>query len=217
MRNEIIQALNNLKSDIDAIVNDECSVDKLVYLSKIFETAHKRNIPVFMTGVGKTTFAAHKLSCTAASIGINAIYVDCQNAGHGDIGLIPVENDSVCLFLSKSGKTVEHYALANLLRKCRPNCRCIMLCFANDATASDLRQKETGMHEILNIPVDCKESDGDGIVPTNSNALFEACISSAMISSFENHKLKMYQTLQQNHPSGSLHDKVTKKIQEIIK
>jgi D-arabinose 5-phosphate isomerase GutQ len=215
MRDNIQKSLINLKSDIDAIIENDEYIDRLEKLATIFKTGVDNNRRIFFTGVGKTSYAAHKLAATAKSIGIKAEYLDCQCAGHGDIGAIPESSACYCIYLSKSGKTTEHFELAKLIRKRRPNCTNIMLCFADDVVKQKIENDKAGFHEIINIPLNILESDSLGIVPTNSNALFEACISSALISAGMENKVRMFESLERNHPSGSLHDKVTKLLKEM--
>jgi arabinose-5-phosphate isomerase len=68
---------------------------------------------VVLTGVGKSGHVGRKISATLASTGTPAMFVHANEASHGDLGMIGV--DDVVLALSKSGEVKEltdviHYA-----------------------------------------------------------------------------------------------------------
>jgi arabinose-5-phosphate isomerase len=68
---------------------------------------------VVMTGVGKSGHVGRKIAATLASTGTPAMFVHANEASHGDLGMIGV--DDVVLALSKSGEVKEltdviHYA-----------------------------------------------------------------------------------------------------------
>lgn len=65
---------------------------------------------VIVTGLGKSGHIARKLAATFASTGTPAFFVHPAEAGHGDLGMIAV--DDVILALSWSGETAE---LRNIL------------------------------------------------------------------------------------------------------
>jgi arabinose-5-phosphate isomerase len=56
-------------------------------------------------GVGKSGMIAEKLAMTLLSTGTNALFLNAQNALHGDIAL--VGKDDIVIFFSKSGQTQE--------------------------------------------------------------------------------------------------------------
>jgi arabinose-5-phosphate isomerase len=60
---------------------------------------------VVVTGIGKSGHIAHKISATLASTGTPSVYLNANEALHGDLGLL--SNGDVVLMLSKSGTTPE--------------------------------------------------------------------------------------------------------------
>lgn len=209
MKEQVKASLQNLVNDLNCIIESDDMLNRIVALGDKFRHAMDNRMRVFFTGVGKTSFAADKLAATAKSIGLKSEFLNCQDAGHGDIGALPDTKTCFCIFMSKSGKTEEHFKLARLIRQRRPNCVNIMVCFASDEFAETLVGEETGMNMVINLPLNILESDSLGIVPTNSNALFEACISAALISAGLLDKHEMFKALERNHPNGSLHKKVS--------
>ncbi|AIF81005.1 D-arabinose 5-phosphate [endosymbiont of Acanthamoeba sp. UWC8] len=69
---------------------------------------------VIVSGMGKSGHIARKIAATLASTGTPAIYIHPAEAGHGDLGMITV-NDIVIL-LSNSGETPE---LAPIIDYCK--------------------------------------------------------------------------------------------------
>lgn len=210
----IRQSLTNLVDDLNSILNSKNFIERLKTLGLIFRNSFDNAYRVFFTGVGKTSFAADKLAATAKSIGLKSEFLNCQDAGHGDIGALPEVKKCYCIFMSKSGKTEEHFKLAKLIKQRKPSCVNVMFCFCNDELAESLNTDNNGIDIVINLPLDIKESDNYGIVPTNSNALFEACIAGAMIAAGMCDQEAMFKALQRNHPNGSLHSKVTKWLEE---
>lgn len=60
---------------------------------------------IILTGIGKSGLIAHKISATLASTGSPSVFVNANEALHGDLGMIS-EGD-VVVMLSKSGTTAE--------------------------------------------------------------------------------------------------------------
>lgn len=69
---------------------------------------------VVLTGVGKSSFVAQKVSRTLVSCGIRAVYLSPLDALHGDLGIVS-DNDWV-IFISKSGESDELIQLAPFLK-----------------------------------------------------------------------------------------------------
>ena len=60
---------------------------------------------VVLTGVGKSGHVGRKIAATLASTGTPSMFVHANEASHGDLGMIGV--DDVVLALSKSGEVKE--------------------------------------------------------------------------------------------------------------
>lgn len=70
---------------------------------------------VVLTGVGKSSFVAQKVSRTLVSCGIKAVYLSPLDALHGDLGMV-CPGDWV-IFISKSGESDELIQLAPFLKQ----------------------------------------------------------------------------------------------------
>lgn len=60
---------------------------------------------IILTGIGKSGLIAHKISATLASTGSPSVFVNANEALHGDLGMIAAGD--VVVMLSKSGTTAE--------------------------------------------------------------------------------------------------------------
>lgn len=91
-----IRGLQRLSSQIDVSTSDA-----VLLMKKCLERGGK----IITTGMGKSGYIAAKTAATLTSTGSTAVFLDCANAIHGDLGLV-CEHDCVILF-SYSGSTEE--------------------------------------------------------------------------------------------------------------
>ena len=74
---------------------------------------------IFISGVGKKSNIATKISESMASLGVRSGYINPTNYLHGDAGYI--EDNDVVIHISRSGKTDEMHAMARHLYANRPH------------------------------------------------------------------------------------------------
>lgn len=82
---------------------------------ELFRSALDRQHKIVVIGVGKSENIASKITATLNSTGAPSVLLDCQNALHGDIGIV-VPGD-VVLALSYSGETAELLDLLPYLKR----------------------------------------------------------------------------------------------------
>ncbi len=70
---------------------------------------------VVVTGMGKPSLIAQKISATLASLGVPSLWLHPAEAAHGDLGRVTAQD--VVLALSHSGETEEMVHLIGVLRK----------------------------------------------------------------------------------------------------
>jgi arabinose-5-phosphate isomerase len=70
---------------------------------------------IVLTGVGKSSFVAQKVSRTLVSCGMRAVYLSPLDALHGDLGMVSPEDWVV--FISKSGESDELIQIAPFLKE----------------------------------------------------------------------------------------------------
>ena len=66
---------------------------------------------IAITGIGKSGYIGMKIAATLSSTGTPSMYINSNEASHGDIGLI--QKNDVLIALSKSGDTTEMFPIIN--------------------------------------------------------------------------------------------------------
>lgn len=105
--------LNSMKSSIkqqaNAIMQLQNSIDDSVI--KAVNLISKAEGKIVITGIGKSGHIGLKLSATLSSTGTPSLYINSNEASHGDLGLI--QHNDILIALSKSGETKEMYPIIN--------------------------------------------------------------------------------------------------------
>ena len=99
----------NIKQLSDALLKLNKSIDNSII--KAVNLLYKTNGKIIITGIGKSGYVGLKLSATLSSTGSPSIYINSNEASHGDLGLIQ-KNDTL-IALSKSGETKEMTPIIN--------------------------------------------------------------------------------------------------------
>lgn len=200
--------LTDCNRNLGRLIADENNEQLLQKVADLFATAFKNRQKIYLTGIGKPGYVAEKQAATLKSIRIDAQFIDATLAGHGDLGPIP-EEPSLLIALSKSGCSTELYKLFAAVKRLRPNCKTAMICFSNDEQLAIVKACPD-IDVIVRFPLEFSELDGYGIVPTTSNILFEAILSTGITSAVNVTfgYIEMCERLRDSHPSGTLHDKV---------
>ena len=93
----------NIKQQSDALLKLNKSIDNSII--KAVNLLYKTSGKIIITGIGKSGYVGLKLSATLSSTGSPAIYINSNEASHGDLGLI--QKNDILIALSKSGETKE--------------------------------------------------------------------------------------------------------------
>jgi len=100
---------NNIKQQTNALLQLQKSVDHSII--KAVNLLHKTKGKIIITGIGKSGYVGLKLSATFSSTGSPSIYINSNEATHGDLGLI--QKNDILIALSKSGETKEMFPIIN--------------------------------------------------------------------------------------------------------
>jgi len=92
----------------------ECDSERLESVNDSRMILNRNQKTFFFVGVGKSNIIAQKCSSTWRSLGINTHALNCEDIWHGGFGTI--KNDSIIIYLSNSGNTVEIINIANHLK-----------------------------------------------------------------------------------------------------
>lgn len=173
-------ALLSLRDSLDSTLCDT--------LTLLFE----RRGHVVVTGVGKSSHIAQKLSSTFASTGTPSFFLHPTEASHGDLGM--VKGGDVLIALSKSGESSELFAL---LYYCKSQSIPIVGITANEA--SSLARIST--HTILIPPL--PEACSLGLAPTTSTTMMLALGDALAVVCAEQRKFSR-SDFKLLHPGGKL-------------
>lgn len=189
---------------------EELDTNAMYELADIIHNAASRGHKLYFTGIGKPSYLAMKNAATCKSMMIDAEYMDACTAGHGDLGPVSVDNESVLLAFSKSGRSKELYGLFKVIKQLRPKCKTVLICMPTDMQLEDIKADSENIDAIIALGCRPEELDGYGCVPSTSNAIFEIVISATLSAALtKNGPKSILQNLQKSHPSGTLYNKVT--------
>ena len=99
----------NIKQQTNALLQLQKSLDHSII--KAVNLLHKTKGKIIITGIGKSGYVGLKLSATFSSTGSPSIYINSNEASHGDLGLI--QKNDILIALSKSGETKEMLPIIN--------------------------------------------------------------------------------------------------------
>lgn len=189
MINYFTNILENIKRSVLSI--DEATFNRLV--EECIYTIEQGN-KIVVSGLGKNVPVCDKFVGTMNSLGQPAVYMNTNNAVHGDIGMVN-EGDLV-IVLTKSGETVESIYLTSLLKK--RNCSIWLLTFASSSTLIDEIGKEKSI--ILDL-----EHEGDqwNIVPNNSTTVNLIVLQGVAMEIVKRRGVTLAD-FKKNHPGGHI-------------
>ena len=150
---------------------------------------------IFISGVGKNSNIATKISESMASLGVRSGYINPTNYLHGDAGYI--EDNDVVIHISRSGKTDEMHAMARHLYANRPHINQYLI-HAND-TEEFFHAYFTRSILIKNI----KEGDHLETAPNTSTTAF-LCLLDTITAVLSQHLGFTKEDFLAFHPGGNL-------------
>lgn len=180
----IIRVLNDSLMSIDETVFEELVEDSVKVLNE--------GAKVIVSGLGKNVPVCEKFVGTMNSLGLEAHYMNTNNAVHGDIGL--VQKGDLVIILTKSGETVESVYLNQLLKK--RECIVWLLTFEKESTLT---------REIPKSLIVSLEHEGDmwNIVPNNSTTLNLIVLQRLAMRLCQEMNISLEQ-FKENHPGGHI-------------
>ena len=147
---------------------------------------------VIVSGIGKTSFIAMKISATLASIGVPSFFLHPAEALHGDLGRFT--NNDVALILSNSGETPEIIKILPHLK--RIGCKVI-------AVTGEMSSTLAKHSEVLLCIGKIKETGPLGLAPTSSTIAMLALGDALSMTIFSRQEFSKEQ-FASYHPGGNL-------------
>lgn len=182
--NDLIRILHNALLSVDEEMFEQLVEDCSCVL--------KNDSKVIVSGLGKNVPVCEKFVGTMNSLGLDACYMNTNNAVHGDIGL--VRKGDLVIILTKSGETVESVYLNSLLK----NRECIvwLLTFEKESTLTREIQKSL----VINLE---HEGDAWNIVPNNSTTLNLIVLQRLAMRLCQKMNVSL-ERFKENHPGGHI-------------
>lgn len=171
--------------------------------SKILNTIlHSEKI--IFSGVGKSVFPAKNIVSLLKSLNINSEFLNVQDAYHGDIGT--VNNNSVVIFFSKSGNTIEIINLIKLIRKKKSK---IILITSNENSKIAKLVDYVLKYDLENESLQIKD------LPTTSTILSFVFCSIILYSIIDKKKI-INDVYINNHPGGDIGRRLSLKVFDLM-
>lgn len=157
-----------------------------------------------ITGIGKSGLVGQKIAATLNSTGSPSFFLHPVEAMHGDLGMVAATD--VVVAISYSGKTAELNALLSSLKG-----RGVKIIAMTGETSSPLAEAADVVLDI-GIP---KEACPLGLAPTTSTTATLA-LGDALAVVLLNRKQFQEADFRQNHPGGSLGERLKVKVREVM-
>jgi arabinose-5-phosphate isomerase len=156
---------------------------------------------IYISGVGKNSNIATKISESMASLGVKSGYMNPTNYLHGDAGYI--EDDDSVIYITRSGKTEEIHAMARHLYSKRPHINQYLIHYNEELHQSDMPLYFLEpFTRIMYIP-GIDEGDELKLAPTTSTTAFLCLLDTITVALSSELKFTKEDFLSY-HPGGNL-------------
>lgn len=159
---------------------------------------------IVVTGIGKSGHIAHKISATLASTGSPSVFLNANEALHGDLGILAPGD--VVVMLSKSGTTAE---LIRILPKIKT---------LGIKTMGILGNTNTPLAQKLDVVLDAsieKEGSPFNLAPMSSTTV-ALVIGDALAAALMTKKGYKAEDFASNHPAGQLGKNLLLKASDVM-
>jgi len=159
---------------------------------------------VIFTGIGKSGIVGRKIMATLNSTGTPSLFLHPVEAVHGDLGVVTA--DDIVIAISNSGYTKELVNILPILK----NLGVKLIAFCGDPESPLAKES----HLFINVGVE-REACPLGLAPTTSTTATMA-MGDALAVVLINRKQFNRKDFKRFHPGGSLGDRLSIKIKEVM-
>lgn len=159
---------------------------------------------VIFTGIGKSGIVGRKIMATLNSTGTPSLFLHPVEAVHGDLGVVTA--DDIVIAISNSGYTKELVNILPILK----NLGVKLIAFCGDPESPLAKES----HLFINVGVE-REACPLGLAPTTSTTATLA-MGDALAVVLINQKQFNRKDFKRFHPGGSLGDRLSIKIKEVM-
>ena len=171
---------------------------------KMVNLIHSCKGRVILTGIGKSGIVARKIVATLNSTGTPSLFLHPVEAMHGDLGM--VSTGDIVIALSSSGETDELNVLIPSIKRIG----CSLVAFTGQVDSTLGRQSDIA----IDVGVE-REACPLGLAPTASTTALLAVGDALAVTLINKRKFKS-KDFRMYHPGGSLGQRLTVKVQEIM-
>jgi len=159
---------------------------------------------VIFTGIGKSGLVGRKIMATLNSTGTPSLFLHPVEAVHGDLGMVTA--DDIVIAISNSGYTKELVNILPILK----NLGVKLIAFCGDPESPLAKES----HLFINVGVE-REACPLGLAPTTSTTAALA-MGDALAVVLINRKQFNRKDFKRFHPGGSLGDRLSIKIKDVM-
>jgi len=159
---------------------------------------------VIFTGIGKSGIVGRKIMATLNSTGTPSLFLHPVEAVHGDLGMVTA--DDIIIAISNSGYTKELVTILPILK----NLGVKLIAFCGDPESPLVKDS----HVFINVGVE-REACPLGLAPTTSTTAALA-MGDALAVVLINRKQFNSKDFKRFHPGGSLGDRLSIKVKEVM-
>jgi len=159
---------------------------------------------VIFTGIGKSGLVGRKIMATLNSTGTPSLFLHPVEAVHGDLGMVTA--DDIVIAISNSGYTKELINILPILK----NLGVKLIAFCGDPESPLAKES----HLFIDVGVE-REACPLGLAPTTSTTAALA-MGDALAVVLINRKQFNRKDFKRFHPGGSLGDRLSIKIKEVM-
>lgn len=159
---------------------------------------------VILTGIGKSGLVGRKISATLNSTGTPSLFLHPAEAIHGDLGMV-TRND-VVLAISNSGQTTEINHILPILK----NMGAKIISFTGNPDSPMALESDV----VIDVGVE-REACPMGLAPTSSTTAALAMGDALAVVLINSHRFSQ-KDFQKFHPGGSLGERLSTKVKEVM-
>lgn len=188
----LTQAREILKQEAQGILNLSKGLNSSFYTAAEAILNLSPEGRLIVSGIGKTSFIAMKISATFASVGVPSFFLHPSEAMHGDLGRL--NGKDIVLILSNSGETEEIVRLVPALKKIG----CLLIAITSDSHCYLAKRSH-----IVISPGKVSEAGPLGLAPTTSTTSMLA-LGDALAMAILGRRPISREQFALTHPGGAL-------------
>ena len=210
-RNDLVlQVIDRQIEGLESVKEFTQTPEYAEFVGELYHCLMKDKGRIYISGVGKNSNIATKISESMASLGVRSGYINPTNYLHGDAGYI--EKGDVVIHISRSGKTDEMHAMAKHLYHNRPRIKQYLIHANEDFDNYESGPLDWYFYKIFMIK-NIKEGDHLETAPNTSTTAF-LCLLDTITAVLSYDLGFTKEDFLKYHPGGNLGNILKKELEE---